>query len=147
MFPRFQSVIRLLVMLLPLGLLGDGASLSAVEPTPATISAESRALFEKQIQPLLVNTCGDCHGKEPTDNELDLTSFGSAQAILPKPKLLGEVAERLRLGDMPPKDATQLSAEQKRQLVSWVRSTLNEIALAIAGDVVIVEATGDPQNS
>ncbi|MCU0979730.1 MAG: hypothetical protein MUF25_11260 [Pirellulaceae bacterium] len=35
---------------------------------------------------------------------------------------------------MPPKDAKQLSVEQKRQLVSWVRSTLNEIELANAGD-------------
>ena len=91
MLTRYEPVIRLLVALLPLGLLGDGASLRAEDPTPATISAESLALFEKQIQPLLVRTCGDCHGKEPTDNELDLTSFGSAQAILAKPKLLGDV--------------------------------------------------------
>lgn len=52
-----------------------------------------------------MKTCGDCHGKEPKDNDLDLTSFGSAQAIIAKPKLLGDVAERLRLGDMPPKEA------------------------------------------
>jgi hypothetical protein len=44
------------------------------------------------------------------------------------------VQEQLTLGEMPPKDAKQLSVEQKRQLVSWVRSTLNEIELANAGD-------------
>ena len=35
---------------------------------------------------------------------------------------------------MPPKDAKQLSTEQKTLLVGWVRTTLNEIALANAGD-------------
>ncbi|MBL6704507.1 MAG: DUF1592 domain-containing protein [Planctomycetaceae bacterium] len=123
-----------MVALLPLGLLGDGASLRAEDPTPATISAESRALFEKQIQPLLVRTCGDCHGKEPTDNDLDLTSFGSAQAILAKPKVLGDVAERLRLGDMPPKDAPQPTEAEREQLLDWINAALDAEAAARAGD-------------
>jgi mono/diheme cytochrome c family protein len=134
MLTRYEPVIRLLVALLPLGLLGDGASLRAEDPTPATISAESRALFEKQIQPLLVRTCGDCHGKEPTDNDLDLTSFGSAQAILAKPKVLGDVAERLRLGDMPPKDAPQPTEAEREQLLDWINAALDAEAAARAGD-------------
>jgi len=134
MFPRFRSVIRLLVVLLLLGLLGDRASLSAVEPTPATVSAESRALFDRQIQPLLVRTCGDCHGKEPKDNDLDLTSFGSAQAILAKPKVLADVGERLRLGDMPPKDALQPTLAERERLLSWINAALDAEAVARAGD-------------
>ena len=43
--------------------------------------------YATRIQPLLVRSCGDCHGKEPKDNDLDLTSFESAQAILAKPSL------------------------------------------------------------
>jgi hypothetical protein len=37
---------------------------AADEPAPKTISAESSKLFEKQIQPLLVKTCGKCHQKQ-----------------------------------------------------------------------------------
>ena len=44
------------------------------------------------------------------------------------------VQEQLTLGEMPPKDARQLAPEQRQQLVGWVRTTLNEIALASAGD-------------
>jgi cytochrome c553 len=38
--------------------------------------------YATQIQPLLVKTCGECHGKTPKDNDLDLTSFDSAEAII-----------------------------------------------------------------
>jgi mono/diheme cytochrome c family protein len=87
-----------------------------------------------QIHPLLVNACGDCHGKEPIDNDLDLTSFGSAQAILAKPKVLGDVAERLRLGDMPPKDAPQPTPAEREQLLGWITAALDAEAAARAGD-------------
>ena len=90
--------------------------------------------FAKQIQPLLVKTCGNCHGKVPTNNELDLTSFGSAEVILAKPKLLGDVAERLRLGDMPPKDAPQPSEAEREQLLGWISAVLDAEAAARAGD-------------
>ena len=86
--------------------------------------------FAKQIQPLLVKTCGDCHGKEPKDNDLDLTSFGSAQAILAKPKVLGDVAERVRLGDMPPKDAPQPTEAEREQLLGWITAALDAEAAA-----------------
>lgn len=90
--------------------------------------------FAKQIQPLLVKTCGDCHGAKPTDNDLDITSFGSAQAILAKPKVLGDVAERLRLGDMPPKESAQPTSAERELLLSWINAALDAEAAARAGD-------------
>lgn len=134
MFSQCQSVIRCLVPLLLPALFGVGTSWSAEEPTQVTISAESRALFEKQIQPLLVKTCGECHGKKPRDNDLDLTSFGSVQAIIAKPRILGDVAERLRLGDMPPKEAPQPTQSERDQLLSWISAALDAEAASRAGD-------------
>jgi Protein of unknown function (DUF1587) len=90
--------------------------------------------FSNQIQPLLVKTCGSCHGKVPMDNELDLTSFGSVEVILAKPKLLGDVADRLRLGDMPPQEAPQPSAAEREQLLGWIEAALDAEAAARAGD-------------
>jgi hypothetical protein len=94
--------------------------------------------YVEQIQPLLVSSCGKCHGTMPMDNDLDLTSFGSAQAILAKPKLLGDVAERLRLGDMPPKDAPQPSQAEREQLLGWINAALDAEAVARAGDPGLV---------
>ena len=101
---------------------------------PAVGADDLAETYTTQIQPLLVSSCGKCHGTVPTDNDLDLTSFGSAQAILAKPKLLGDVADRLRLGDMPPKDAPQPSQAQREQLLGWITAALDAEAAARAGD-------------
>jgi hypothetical protein len=118
---RFLSVSSLLASLMLLAASAKGAEDLAIS-------------FARQIQPLLVKTCGDCHGKEPTDNDLDLTSFGSAQAIIARPKVLGDVAERLRLGDMPPKDAPQPSEAEREQLLGWMNAALDAEAAARDGD-------------
>ena len=91
-------------------------------------------LFEIQVQPLLVRSCGKCHGKTPRDNDLDLTSFDSAQAMLARPKMLSNVAERVRGGDMPPKDAPQLDQAEREQLLGWITAALDAEAAARAGD-------------
>ena len=119
-----------------------GKSLSALSLLACLMLLEASAhgadglaqSFAKQIQPLLVKTCGSCHGKVPIDNELDLTSFGSVEVILAKPKLLGYVADRLRLGDMPPKDAPQPSEAEREQLLGWITAALDAEAAARAGD-------------
>ena len=48
--------------------------------------------------------------------------------------MLGEVAERLRLGDMPPKDAPQPSKAEREQLLSWINAALDAEAAARLGD-------------
>ncbi len=126
MLSRNLPVISRLVALLLLVLFGAGTSLSAADNL-----AQS---FAKQVQPLLVKTCGKCHGKVPTDNDLDLTSFSSAEAIVAKPKVLSDVAERLRLGDMPPKDAPQPTQAEREQLLGWISAALDAEAAARAGD-------------
>ena len=90
--------------------------------------------YATQIQPLLVRSCGTCHGKTPKDNDLDLTSFGSAQAILARPKMLSDVAERVRGGDMPPDDAPQPNQAERQQLLAWITAALDAEAAARAGD-------------
>ena len=107
---------------------------AADEISPKTISAKSSDLFEKQIQPLLVKTCGKCHGQKPKNSDLDLVSFGTAKAILAKPKVLADIAERLNAGDMPPKEAPQPSEFERKQLLDWIKAALDSEAAARAGD-------------
>jgi hypothetical protein len=90
--------------------------------------------FESSIRPLLRDYCATCHSTEKQEGELDLQRFASLEQVKQQPEVWENVQEQLALGEMPPKDAKQLTAEQRRQLASWVRSTLNEIALANAGD-------------
>lgn len=134
MFSRLQQAIRLFIALLPLFLLRTELSSNAEEPPALTISAEIRESYATKIHPLLIKACGECHGKEPKDNGLDLTSFETAQSIVSKPKLLSDVTERVRLGDMPPKDAPQPTDAEREQLLGWIESALDAEAVARAGD-------------
>ncbi|MBM3847353.1 MAG: DUF1587 domain-containing protein, partial [Verrucomicrobia bacterium] len=90
--------------------------------------------YAGRIQPLMVKTCGKCHGKEPKDNDLDLTSFGTADAILAKPRVLADILERLIEHDMPPKKAPQPSDAERELLIGWVNTALETSAAAQAGD-------------
>ena len=65
--------------------------------------------YTGQIHPLMVKTCGGCHGAEPEDNDLDLAGFATSEALIARPAVLEHVIERLQIGDMPPREAPQPS--------------------------------------
>lgn len=90
--------------------------------------------FEKSIRPLLSEYCLSCHSTEKQKGDLDLERFSSLSEIKKHPKIWQGVIEQMLLGEMPPKEKPQPSAAQKEQLLSWVRATLDEIALSRAGD-------------
>ena len=97
-------------------------------------AADRAKAYAERIHPLLVKTCGKCHGKEPKDNDLDLASLGTAEALLARPKVLEDIAERLNEGDMPPKKAAQPSLAEREQLLGWISAAVDATAAAHAGD-------------
>jgi len=48
--------------------------------------------------------------------------------------VLSNAAERVRGGDMPPKDAPQLDQAEREQLLGWITAALDAEAAARAGD-------------
>jgi len=87
-----------------------------------------------EIHPLMVRTCGGCHGAEPKDNDLDLAGFATSEALLGRPAVLEHVIERLHLGDMPPREAPQPSDAEREQLLGWFTAALDAEAAVRAGD-------------
>lgn len=96
--------------------------------------AEAADTFERSIRPLLRAYCVTCHSTQEQAGELDLERFDSLDHVRQDANIWKQVQDQLELGEMPPEDSEQLSAEQKQLLVDWIQSTLNEIALANAGD-------------
>ena len=90
--------------------------------------------FEKQVHPLLVRRCITCHSKSKKKGELDLQRFGSLVDVRRDPKVWVKVIQMLDDGEMPPKDAPQLTPAQKKLLRKWARRYLDAEALARAGD-------------
>ncbi|MFM7043458.1 MAG: DUF1587 domain-containing protein, partial [Planctomycetaceae bacterium] len=84
--------------------------------------------------PLITRTCGACHGEVPKDNELVLTRYATADAFLAEPAVLEHIVERVRTGDMPPRESPQPTEAEREQMVSWFLSALDAEAAERAGD-------------
>jgi hypothetical protein len=86
----------------------------------------------RAIEPsaILQTHCLNCHSTEKQKGDLDL----EASDIQKEPHIWENVLEQIEMGEMPPKKEKQFSAAEKKQLTDWVRGTLDQIALANAGD-------------
>ncbi|TVP96664.1 MAG: DUF1592 domain-containing protein [Planctomycetaceae bacterium] len=90
--------------------------------------------FQQQIRPLLKEHCIGCHSTESQEGELDLERFTSIDEVREDADVWLALVEQVEAGEMPPKDQTPLSATERTRLLSWVKRTLDRIALANAGD-------------
>ena len=79
-----------------------------------------QAEFQTQIQPLAKRYCLTCHSTAQQEGELDLERFAKVQDFRPATGVWLKVAENLDNGEMPPKDARQPSAQERRQLRDFV---------------------------
>jgi hypothetical protein len=86
----------------------------------------------RAIEPraLLQTHCLNCHSTEKQKGDLDL----EASDIHKEPHIWENVLEQIEMGEMPPKREKQFSPTEKKHLTDWVRGTLDQIALANAGD-------------
>ena len=90
--------------------------------------------FSAQVRPILQESCLDCHSTKKQKGDLDLERFTSLAEVQRDPKVWEAVAEQVASGEMPPKKEKLLSTAAKKVLLDWTHETLEEIALANAGD-------------
>ena len=87
-----------------------------------------------QVRPVLAETCYDCHSATKRKGGVDLKSLAENPQIEGHYALWEKVREVVAKGEMPPEDETQLSAEEKKQVLGWVTQSLDAVAAANAGD-------------
>ncbi|SVB73274.1 uncharacterized protein METZ01_LOCUS226128, partial [marine metagenome] len=90
--------------------------------------------YHKAIVPLLKRYCLNCHSTEKQKGELDLERFSNMRAVRTAPRVWIKVVEMMEDGEMPPKKKAQLSPEERKMFLGWVRNYLDAEALANAGD-------------
>lgn len=113
--------------------LGLAGPLASAEPA----AAEFRELaddFQGGAHALVKQFCVDCHSASHAERDLNLDRFESFAEVRKEPEIWVKVSEMLENGEMPPKDAEQLSPEQLKQLRGWVDRYLRAEAHANAGD-------------
>ena len=80
--------------------------------------------FGKDIRPTLEHYCFDCHDSASAKGDIDLES-ALAQTPLVRNRLLWEnVAERVKMGDMPPKKKAQPSDADRLKLRAWLAAEI-----------------------
>src|SRR5207253_10638762 len=65
---------------------------------------------------------------------LDLERFASLNEVKRHPKIWQRVVEQLADNEMSPKDKPQPTPAEKKRLAQWAQATLDDMALARAGD-------------
>ena len=79
------------------------------------------AHFRKEVQPILVQYCYDCHGDGMDKGKVAFDEFKSDEELLGKRDLWWEVLKNLRAGIMPPERKPRPSADERRRLETWIK--------------------------
>ena len=115
--------VMLLVPLLAVPSSADDAVLSALEQG-----------YAKDVRPLVAKFCGDCHGDDLAEAEINLVALSTFANVRRHAPTWQKVAEMLASGQMPPKEAAQPTDDERAKLQSWVQKFLKEEARRRAGD-------------
>jgi hypothetical protein len=86
------------------------------------------------VRPLVQKYCMECHSTKLKKGSLDLERIASPTGPRKDLKVWQQVIEMLDAGDMPPKAKPQPAAEERKELIAWVRGFLDTEAHARAGD-------------
>ena len=90
--------------------------------------------YADKVLPILKDSCLNCHSTKKQKGDVDLEQFASVADIRRSPKIWEAVLEQVASGEMPPKKEKPLTEAAKKVLLDWTHKTLDEIALANAGD-------------
>ena len=113
---------------------------SVAEPHPDTGQAADAKQFEDQIRPLLVRHCVDCHRGDKPKGNLGLDNLTMDFADAATRKRWSAVVERLRAGEMPPKERPRPTEKEIHALTDWLSvrvAAADAAARAAQGRVVL----------
>ena len=113
-----------------------GFVMSNVEIAPAATDAvQLEKQFQRSVAPFLESFCRDCHGGDEPAAKLDLSGYSSAEQIAKEHQTWTIVLDRLRAGEMPPRDSEpQPTDKQRGAIVDWIKSAREFEAERNAGD-------------
>jgi hypothetical protein len=83
------------------------------------------------VSKLIQSKCFDCHSGEAAEGNFELGVLANSendpeQIVLENRKRWSHVFARVKFNEMPPRDAEQLSDEEKATLLSWIEGTLKK---------------------
>lgn len=93
----------------------------------ALIAADPPASFEKQVQPVLRQTCSACHNDKLSSGGMNIGMFLESSSLTANREGWERILSRVRAGEMPPKGVTAPPAAEMDALVQYVRREFDRL--------------------
>jgi len=92
----------------------------------ATSPISSRAAdFEREVRPVLVKYCGDCHRGADAEGEFDFEQMTSPSDIAEAFEIWESVVKHLKSETMPPEDEPQPTDSDREQIYRWYQQFIS----------------------
>jgi len=89
-------------------------------PALVVVSSPIRAQdYEKDIRPILVKYCNNCHSSEKKKGDIDLEQIAQKADVEKHAGLWQGVSERVRKFEMPPEGSKMPSQDERKKLADW----------------------------
>ena len=85
---------------------------------------DSLQRFRKEVRPLLIRYCADCHGQKKQNAEIRFDKLDPNMATGVDGETWHDALNELNQGDMPPEKADQPKPAEREILVGWLTSEL-----------------------
>jgi hypothetical protein len=83
--------------------------------------------YERDIKPILVNYCYDCHGDGSAKGGVDFDAHATAKARTADGQLWSRVWENVRNGVMPPPRKPRPTASERAKLDAWIGREVHRV--------------------
>ena len=90
--------------------------------------------LEEGFRPFLTTYCGDCHGPDYAEADLDVASLASADEVRGDREKWERILSIIQVGAMPPADMEQPSAEERAAAVAWLDRALHDVNCQVVND-------------
>jgi len=91
----------------------------------AASNVEDRSIsYADQVEPILANYCYGCHGPDEQENDLRVDTLDRDFVNGRDGETWHDMHDVLILGDMPPEDEPQPSADERQLVIDWITAEL-----------------------
>jgi len=101
-----------------------GSLLLAAPPPPAVSAKPEVPTFEKNVQPVLVQVCNNCHNPQLNSGNLNITPYFQSSSLSANRDGWAKILAKLKAGEMPPPGIPGPSPEAMATLIGVVESGL-----------------------
>jgi hypothetical protein len=90
-------------------------------------AVDRAATFRTDVEPILAQFCGECHGGGTVTAEIAFDEFKSDAELLGHRELWWKAYKQLRAELMPPREHERPSAGQTQRILDWINTAVFEI--------------------